>query len=812
MPIPRFTNYFPTQRVDAATKDNPSWYANCIDYIIDAGQSFNDRQETETLLNILHGYIPDSFYKKTLNPYNSNKEKFKRFPATMRNFDIMSDIVRRYVSEYYKGAHQFIVGADSPNVFADRNAKLKEEIGVQAAKAFQQEFEKRLKEMQEQAAQQGQDPSQVNPQDAIPDEEEFMNKFNEDYVDKQSKQGQELLDYVRDLTQDLKIYLEAFFNYVTLGECYTYKTVRQGRIVKECVPVMEAYPIPNNEFFVENHDMFARKMRLSYSQIIDMFDEFLDDNDRAYLEDYYAHESSSTAPTMLKYDQYFEHYKDLCARYSQEERDMFKKQDVRISDGNTNLYEVWHVVWRGEARRGILTYIDPATGFQSTRVVEEDYEMNPQMGDISIDWEYEPQIYEGYRIGTRHTGIYPIKYRPVLYELDDKLPYNGVMEILPMMGKFSLIKLIAPYQIMRNIIIYHREMVIAKNKMLILVIPASLLGSGGDDTEDIIYKMAADGILKVDDSEDNTGQKISNVRMLNANMGQYITELTNLIEVIKQNAREIVDMNAQRYGQIAQSAGASTTQNAIAQSSMGSVITTAMFDEFRRADYQDDMDIAKFAYIDGLQTAYNDPESGRRHYLSLDVNSYVNADYSVTVKNDAKEVDKLQQLRQWAFSAAQNGDLDMAVAGITGDNVAEIKALVNKYMEIKRNHETELQQIEQQTKQMELQAKIQEIQAKGEEDRKTKELEYQYEMQLKYVDVDMSMLGNDNGEAEANRARQAQIAENNKMVAEANRNQIAREQMQVDTYNKAADRQVKREQIAAQIQIAKTNKNKYDKK
>ena len=49
------------------------------------------------------------------------------------------------------------------------------------------------------------------------------------------------------------------------------------------------------------------------------------------------------------------------------------------------------------------------------------------------------------------------------------------------------------------------------------------------------------------------------------------------------------------------------------------------------------------------------------------------------------------------------------------------------------------------------------------------------------------------------------------MTAEANRNQIAREQMQVDTYNKAADRQVKREQIAAQVQIAKTNKNKYDK-
>lgn len=165
--------------------------------------------------------------------------------------------------------------------------------------------------------------------------------------------------------------------------------------------------------------------------------------------------------------------------------------------------------------------------------------------------------------------------------------------------------------------------------------------------------MAADGVLIVDDSEDNSGTKISNVRMLNANMGQYITELTNLIDAIKQAAFDAVDMNAQRYGQIAQSAGASTTQNAITQSSMGSVILTAMFDEFRKTDYQDDMDIAKFAYIDGLQASFNDQYNEKRHYLSLDVNSYVNADYSVTCRNDAKEIDKLQQLRQWAFSAAQ---------------------------------------------------------------------------------------------------------------------------------------------------------------
>ena len=88
---------FPKQQVDAATKEKPDWYANSIDYIIGLGLSLNDRTETETMLNVLHGDLPQEFYKKTLNPYNATNERFKRFPATLRNYDIMSDIVRRYV-------------------------------------------------------------------------------------------------------------------------------------------------------------------------------------------------------------------------------------------------------------------------------------------------------------------------------------------------------------------------------------------------------------------------------------------------------------------------------------------------------------------------------------------------------------------------------------------------------------------------------------------------------------------------------------------------------------------------------------------
>lgn len=802
---PNYTLNFPQQKVSGTVKSKAEWYTNCIDYVIDTGLAMNDRTEDEIKLRILRGDIPNSFYKKTLNPYNATNEKYQRFPATMRNLDIMSDIIRRYVSEYFKGVHEFIVGANNPDIVINKNAKLKEKIGELAQQAFQQEFEKAYQQAIQQAQQQGQDPNTINPQDSMPDPEQFIKEFNEKYIDDESKQGQDMLDYIRSITQDNIIYLSAFFNFVSLGECFSYCDVRGSNIVKENVPVLEAYPIPNGNYFVEDHDMFARKMMLSYQQIMDMFEDNLDDKDKAFLETYYSRQSAHGGITRLTYNQYFETYPDVCEKFNKEERELFKRDPINVYDVNTNLYEVWHVVWRGEAKRGILTYINEL-GLTTTRVVDEGYTLNKEAGDISIEWTYEPQVYEGYRIGTRYTAIYPIKARPIAFNRGGKLPYNGIMEVLPMMGKFSIIKLITPYQIMRNIFAYHREMVIAKNKMLILLLPESLIAS---NTEDKIYKMASDGVLLVDDTEDANSQKIANIRLLNANLGSYITELTNLMEATKLEAREMVDMNVQRYGDIAQSAGAATTQEAITRSSMGMVILVQMFDEFRKADYNRDLDYCKLAYIDGLDTSYWN-ELGQKKYISLDVDTFINSDYSTTVRNDSKELDKVQQLRQWAFSAAQNGDLDMALAAITGDNVSQIKATVQKFTELKRQHEEQMQQTEQMLKQEEIQNKLREIEAKGEQDRLTEQLKYQYELQLKYIDVDMSLLGQE-GTDDGSEKRLAALAEQNKTNIEQQKLQLAREQMYADSYSKAADRQVKREDIKTKLQIAKTNKNKYDK-
>ena len=791
---------FPRQRVSNAEKNKPEWYAGCCDWIIAQGQNIRNSSDLEKKYRVLKGDIPSEFYKKILNPYNATNEKYTRFPATMRNYDIMKGVIRRYVSEYIKNPHDFIVGANNPEVILARNSKLRQELAF----IVQEQIAAKIQESYTNWVNQGNDPQQFNPQEQF-NIEEFIADFNEKYIDDISAQGQEILNVIRDITEDKLIYSRAYFEWVTFGECYTYTDVIGEKIIKRVVSLRDAFPVPNDNMFAEDYDMFAERRKLTYQQIIDEFDEYLTDVDRKFLEDYYALNGHPTTP--LDFATYERFYPDICSRFNKEDRAFFSKEPSMIRDLNSNLYDVWHVVWRGEIRRCIVTYQNQA-GFISTRMEEDDYELNFDIGDISMEYIYVPQVYESTRIGCRQYAIYPYKARAIAYNRNGKLPYNGMNELFPGFGKFSILDIVTPFQVFYNIVAYHREMVLAKNKLNVLMIAKSLLGRVPEDT---IYKMIADGVLYIDDSEDQGMLRAQQVRFLQNNIGDYLTQLTNLLADIENTAKMQVDMTPQRYGDIANSAGKGTTQEAIVRGSMGSVIIEYMMDLMRERDYARDMDYSKFAWIDGLDTSYRDDENNLK-YVSVDIDKHIYADYVIKAKNSIKEQEKLDQLKQFAFSAAQNGDLTAAVAAIQGDNVAAIVKLINKFNDEKAAHENELKQLDQQLEQMKQEFELQKIQMKGEEDRKTKLLEGEIDKQIELIRADANMVSYPGNVSDTEKQEGIDRLEAQRNAIQQDKNSIERQKMAIDFFNAERDRQVKEKDIDTKLKIAKENKNKYDTK
>ena len=158
--------YFPKQRVSYEERQQSSWYANCCDGVIALAQSIRDSQEdgdVDELFDILHGNIPEEYYRKALNPYNATKDKYKRFPATMRNYDMMNGVIRRFVGEYLKAPHDFVVGANNPEVVLAKDAKLNQELMGLAEEAIAGEIERAY----QQFINEGNEPEQFNPSTAI---------------------------------------------------------------------------------------------------------------------------------------------------------------------------------------------------------------------------------------------------------------------------------------------------------------------------------------------------------------------------------------------------------------------------------------------------------------------------------------------------------------------------------------------------------------------------------------------------------------------------------------------------------------------
>ena len=796
------TYEFPSQRVSDKEKEKYEWYSSCCDFIIAQGEAYRDNADIELKFNVLKGDLPEEFYRKTINPYNSKNKNYTRFPATLRNYDLMKGVIRRYVGEYISNNHDFIVGANNSEVVLAKNSKLRQELN----NLVQKELAARIQTIFADYLKQGGDPQQFNVQEQI-DVEEFIKEFNQNYIDDISAQGQQLLNVIRDITNDTLIYARAYFEFVSFGQCYTYTDVQGDKLIKRNVSVRDAYPIPNDNMFVEDYDMFAERRKLTYQQIIDEFDEHFSEKDREFLDTYYAKNSVRETASEYNFDIYKSYFPDACGKFTDEDKNLFGKAPNMQRDLNADLYDVWHVVWRGESRRSIVTFVNES-GFISQRTEVGDYKLNKEAGDISIEYVYIPQVYECVRIGTRSAAIYPYKARAIAYDRDGKLPYNGLMELLPGFGPFSIVDIMTPFQTFYNIVAYHREIAIAKNKLSVLLIARSLLGKVPEDT---IYKMLADGVLYIDDENDQGMVRAQQVRMVNTSYGDYITQLTNLLADIKQQAEMQVDMTPQRFGEIANSAGKGVTEEAVLRGSMGSVIVEYMMDAVRERDYARDMDFSKLAWIDGLDTSFRDKDDTLK-YISLNVNNHVYADYVIKAKNSYKEKEKLQQLKQFAFNLSQNGDAMMAIAAITGDNVESIKKLIAQFDAVNKEHEQQLKAMEQQTEQMKQEFEITKIRVKGEEDRKLAELEGYIKKEIELIEADANMIsynaevGSDNQSAGIERLNQERLQ------LDRDKARIDQLKFQADMIDKAENRRLKEKDIDTKLQIAKMNKNRYDSK
>lgn len=340
-------------------------------------------------------------------------------PVKITNKDIISGKIKVLLGMESKRPFPYRILATNPEATTRREeeefrlikeyvvnsivAPIREEIELQAAQEIQG------RELTDQEVQEIRQSIEEQIEARTPESvKKYMSREYQDPAEQQSHQLLELL------IEDTKI--KDKFNTCFKHACLSageYMYVGNVRGKPDAIPVNSLRfnfdRSPDNDF-VEDGEWATYEFRMTPSEVVSFFPDELTENEinRIY----------EAARNRGNYDVDGEHI------------DLFAVNDREEDYDNSRYITVLHCVWKAPRKIGFLKYVGLNGEVQET-MVDETYVLNPDFGDLEIEWEYPPETHEAWKIKISDP-IY-VRMRPIPGQFKDpdnlyesKLPYYGI--------------------------------------------------------------------------------------------------------------------------------------------------------------------------------------------------------------------------------------------------------------------------------------------------------------------------------------------------------------------------------------------------
>ena len=228
-------------------------------------------------------------------------------------------------------------------------------------------------------------------------------------------------------------------------------------------------------------------------------------------------------------------------------------------------YVVVRSYWISKKKIGKLIYTDEMGNEQST-LVDENYKSGTIPTQISLEWGWINQWYQGTKIGP---DIYHIKP----YKLLSYCPIIGITYEVKNTESKSLVDLMKPFQVIYNVCMNQLYKLLEKEvgKVQLMSIRHIPIPKDGDAQDALdIWEMEARnrGVVFIDDSPENlkSPSSFNQFTSLDLTRTQEIQARYTLAQQIKNECWELVGMSRQRMGSVSASESATGTNTAIQQS------------------------------------------------------------------------------------------------------------------------------------------------------------------------------------------------------------------------------------------------------
>jgi len=668
-------NHLPKQRVSENAKKSPDFYKPTCDYYITLGTSLNNRVDTLNNIKAANGIIDPAKFKDVISPFTADiNEVLPKLPGEIRDIDFITPIKEKNLGEYIELPYRFFVKAENADTILKVDMDVREEIYAILIKEFQALIEKEQANAQVQG--------QSTPQSSLNLTEHYNNRMQELINDK-AIEATNILHLINNESNFDVLRTQLFYDWWATEEFYTYREVVNDKVVKHRISPLDAYPISNGSQFVKDYDAFVWRRYLTYEQLLE---ESAINKDITGLE-LEALNTLTRKDGMLVYSQ----PEIIWSKIDQGNMGNISKSgnDVIFTQNDTRILE-WNVIWKSQEEAKELIYLDEY-GNRQRKIVPKSYKINIEIGDLELNTIWIPAVYKTKRYGVQNTGIYstPVKLPIQLYDEATntlELPVGGKQGLLLNVSINPIPKRIIPFMIVDKLLLLIIEREISKYLPYIKAIPQGMINP--DETGTTKQKFAllkADNTIIYDETKIDPNLAMSGLRIINnSGLGDYLNVLWQMRSMNKQDAWDIANMNSERFGN---TSGQQTVTNAsqnIYRAKLGSTLMITMFNHALELDHRLDLEYSKYAYANGKSGMFFDKREGNFVNIDIDPFEHVNNKYFPVVVNSKVDEDKLQQYRDLAFSAAQNGDLEVAAEAIDADSVPHLKKVIRDIVEAKK--------------------------------------------------------------------------------------------------------------------------------
>jgi hypothetical protein len=302
-------------------------------------------------------------------------------------------------------------------------------------------------------------------------------------------------------------------------------------------------------------------------------------------------------------------------------------------------------------------------------------------------------------LGDYTSGIY-IKPEPVEVQIykEDGTVY------LPVVGKYGMLKnnlinpipkRILPILALYRIINLQIERTVAKYKLPTELIPKGLLAAQDGSLKANMFYLKADNTIIYDETKFSGNDVSKSYLVIGSNAASnFIRDLIDLRESLKAEAWELSNMNDARYGSTAPSATVRNNEQNLYRAKLGSVLMTTVYNNVLAKQHKISCEFAKVAYTDGLSGSLFNKKDGTTRYFNIPGGELTNMQLGIFVVNSVVEKQKLEEYKNLAFSAAQNGENELAAEAIDGESTSSIREAIAKYSKLSRDFQLEMKRIE----------------------------------------------------------------------------------------------------------------------